>query len=142
MAQELSKFDHLVFICGHYEGVDERVSKYLVDEEISIGDYVLTGGELATMVVCDSVLPLIPGVLIKTSATKSESFQPITNHSTPPAGEQSPITLEFPQYTRPADYKGWKVPEILLSGNHKKINEWREQQSLAVTKKKRPDLLK
>jgi len=126
-ALQLSKLDHLILLCGHYEGVDERVSD-LVDEEISIGDYVLTGGELPAMVVVDSMVRLIPGVLEKPDATVNESFS-----------ESS--LLEYPQYTRPADYNGKKVPEILLSGNHKKINEWRLKKALALTKKRRPDLI-
>ena len=126
-AQRLSKINHLIFICGHYEGVDERVKEHFVDEEISIGDYVLTGGELPTMVVIDTLVRLIPGVLEKSEATQKESFSPL---------------LEYPQYTRPANFKGWKVPEVLLSGNHKKIEKWRQQKSLEITKKRRPDLLK
>lgn len=127
MARGLAKLDHIILICGHYEGVDERVRKHLVDEEISIGDYILTGGELPAMVVVDTIVRLIPGVLKKPDATKSESFSPL---------------LEFPQYTRPEVYKGWKVPEILLSGDHKKITDWRKEQALKRTKKRRPDLLK
>ena len=126
-ALELSKLDRLILICGHYEGVDERVREYLVDEEISIGDYILTGGELPAMVVIDTIVRLIPGVLKKPDAIKSESFSPL---------------LEYPQYTRPANFKNWKVPQILLSGNHKKIAKWREKKSLERTKKRRPDLLK
>ncbi len=126
-ALELSKLDHLILICGHYEGVDERVRKHLVDEEISIGDYVLTGGELPTMVLVDSVARLVPGVLEKPEAVKSESF--------------SQGLLEYPQYTRPENFKGWKVPEVLLSGDHKKICDWRKEKALEKTKKLRPDLL-
>ncbi|MBI2405946.1 tRNA (guanosine(37)-N1)-methyltransferase TrmD [Candidatus Microgenomates bacterium] len=145
-AQELSKLDHLILIAGHYEGVDERVKEHLVDEELSIGDYVLTGGELPAMVVVDAVVRLIPGVLEKPEATQFESFSPITNH--PAEGEarqgrQSLITtLEYPQYTRPENFKGWKVPQILLSGNHKEIEKWRSEHALEKTKKRRPDLLK
>lgn len=128
MAQKLSKFNHLIFICGHYEGVDQRVADHLVDEEISIGDYILTGGELPAMVVIDTIVRLIPGVLEKKEATTLESF--------------SNSQLEFPQYTRPANFKGWKVPEILLSGDHKKIDKWRKKKALEKTKKYRPDLLK
>lgn len=125
--QELSGLDHLILICGHYEGVDERVSEHLVDEEISIGDYVLTGGEIPTMVVVDTVVRLLPGVLEKAQATKLESF--------------SKELLEYPQYTRPENFRGWKVPEVLLSGDHKKIEEWRKQKAKEKTKKIRPDLL-
>lgn len=126
LAEKLSQKIHLIFICGHYEGVDERVLQ-LVDEEISIGDYVLTGGELPTMVVVDTLVRLIPGVLKKPEATKAESFSPL---------------LEYPQYTRPENFRGLKVPKILLSGDHKKIAAWRKEKSLEITKKRRPDLLK
>lgn len=127
-AQELSKVDDIILIAGHYEGVDERVKEHLVDEELSIGDYVLTGGELPAMVVVDAVTRLIPGVLEKPEATKLESF--------------SENLLEYPQYTHPADFKGWKVPDILLSGNHSKIEKWKKEKSITKTKKQRPDLLK
>ncbi len=127
-AKRLAKLKHLILICGHYEGVDERVTEHLIDEEISIGDYVLTGGEIPAMIMVDTIVRLIPGVLEKVEATKSESF--------------SPINLEYPQYTRPEDFKGWKVPEILLSGDHKKIEEWKTKKALEKTKKVRPDLLK
>lgn len=126
-AQELAKLNHLILLAGHYEGVDERVREHLVDEVISIGDYILTGGELPAMVVVDAVVRLIPGVLEKEEATRYESF--------------SEGLLEHPQYTRPEDFRGWKVPEVLLSGNHKEIEKWRKQKSLEKTKKVRPDLL-
>jgi len=128
IAGNLAKEKHLIFICGHYEGVDERVKKHLVDEEISIGDYVLTGGELPAMIIIDTLIRQIPGVLIKPEASSKESF--------------SENLLEYPQYTRPANFKGWKIPEVLLSGNHKKIDKWRQKKSLEITKKRRPDLLK
>lgn len=115
-AREYSKLPQITFICGHYEGVDERVRENLVDETISIGDYVLTGGEIPTMVIIDAVTRLIPGVLEKPEATQIESFS-------------DQVTLEFPQYTRPGNYKNWKVPEVLLSGDHKKIAEWRKLNS-------------
>ena len=135
-AQRLSKLSHLILVCGHYEGFDERIRENLIDEEISIGNYILTGGEIPSMVLVDSITRLIPGVLKKPEAVQSESFSPITSH-------QSPVTtLEYPQYTRPANFKGWKVPEILLSGDHKKIEEWRKKKALEKTKKNRPDLLK
>jgi len=126
-AQRLAKQNHLIFICGHYEGVDERIREHLVDEEISIGDYILTGGELPAMVITDTITRLVSGVLKKPEATKEESFSPL---------------LEYPQYTRPANFKSWKVPKILLSGDHQKIAEWRKKQSLKRTKTRRPDLLK
>lgn len=127
-ARQLSTFDHLILICGHYEGVDERI-RSLVDEEISVGDYVLTGGELPAMIVVDSVVRLIPGVLKKPEATKQESFSPTTT------------LLEYPQYTRPEAYKGMSVPDVLLSGNHKMIEAWKNDQARSRTQKRRPDLL-
>ena len=128
LAQRLSKLKRLILICGRYEGVDERVRERLADEEISIGDYVLTGGELPAMVLVDTVVRLIPGVLGHKDSIRDESF--------------SADLLEYPQYSRPADFRGMKVPEILLSGNHKKIEEWRKKQALEITKKKRPDLFR
>ena len=126
-AQELSKVEHLIFICGHYEGFDERVREHLVDEEISIGDYVLTGGELPAMVVIDSLVRLIPGVVGKEASLEEESFS---------AG-----LLEYPHYTRPEEFKGKKVPGVLLSGNHAEIAKWRREQAEKRTKQRRPDLL-
>ena len=128
LASKLSKYRHLILICGRYEGVDERVRTQLADEEISIGDYILTGGELAAMVLVDAVARLIPGVLGHKDSSILESF--------------SNNLLEYPQYTRPADFRGMEAPEILLSGDHKKIEAWRRNQALAVTREKRPDLLK
>ena len=125
--KELSKENHLILLCGHYEGIDQRVLEEIVDEEISIGDYVLTGGELPAMVLIDSVSRYVEGVLSEDS-TKEESF--------------SSNLLEYPQYTRPEEFRGKKVPEVLLSGHHENIKKWREQKSLEVTKIKRPDLLK
>jgi len=127
VAGEFSKTEHLILIAGHYEGFDHRVQEHLVDEVISVGDYVLTGGEIPAMVVTDAVVRLIPGVLEKEVAVELESFS-------------DPNILEFPQYTRPDDYKGWRVPGVLLSGNHKEIEKWRKEQSLKKTKKVRPDL--
>jgi len=129
-AQNLSKLKHIIMICGHYEGFDERIREHLVDEEISIGDYVLTGGEIPTMVIVDTVVRLIPGVVGNQESIKDESFSPAA------AG------LEYPQYTRPAGYKGWQVPEVLVSGDHEKIKKWRKEQAEKRTKLKRPDLLK
>jgi len=136
-ALELSKLNRLILICGHYEGVDERVREHLVDEEISIGDYILTGGELPAMVVIDTIVRLIPGVLKKPDATLDESFSNSKFEI-----RNSKLLLEYPQYTRPENFRGWKVPGVLLSGNHKKIEEWREKKALERTKKRRPDLLK
>jgi tRNA (guanine37-N1)-methyltransferase len=112
-AQELSKQEHLILIAGHYEGVDHRVHEHLVNEVISIGDYVLTGGEIPAMVLVDSVIRLLPGVLGKDESSADESHK-------------EPGYLEYPQYTRPENYKGWKVPKVLLSGNHKEIEKWRK----------------
>ncbi|GAF66096.1 tRNA (guanine-N(1)-)-methyltransferase [Bacillus sp. TS-2] len=127
-AEELSKEDHIVLLCGHYEGYDERIREYLVTDEISIGDYVLTGGEMAAMVVVDSVVRLLPGVLGNEASAKSDSF--------------STGLLEHPHYTRPADFRGMKVPDVLLSGHHAHIEEWRAKESLKRTWQRRPDLLK
>ncbi len=112
MAKRFSKLDKLILICGRYEGVDERIAKHIADEEISIGDYVLTGGEIPAMIVVDALTRLIPGVITKESL-KEESF--------------NKGNVEYPQYTRPENFKSWKVPKILLSGNHKKIKEWRKK---------------
>lgn len=133
-AERLSKYDHLIFIAGHYKGIDERIREHLVDEEISIGDFVLTGGEIPAMAVVDATVRLIPGVIGKEESLKKESF---SDFDTPGI----PRMLGFPQYTRPEDYKGWKVPEILLSGNHAKIEKWRIKFSQERTEKRRPDLL-
>ena len=124
--EELSKHEHLILLCGHYEGIDQRVIDKIVDEEISIGDYVLTGGELPAMVLIDSVSRYIEGVL-KDGSTKEESF--------------SQGLLEYPQYTRPETFESQQVPEILLSGHHQNIDKWRRKQSLKMTLEKRPDLL-
>lgn len=136
MAQELSKLDHLVIICGHYEGVDQRFIDQYADEEISIGDYVLTGGEIPAMVIADSIVRLLPGVLEKPEATQNESFsmnyELLTNN----------LLLEHPQYTRPEEFDGKKVPKVLLCGNHAEIAKWRNLKSLEKTRKVRPDLLK
>ncbi|MFH1888669.1 MAG: tRNA (guanosine(37)-N1)-methyltransferase TrmD [Candidatus Omnitrophota bacterium] len=126
-AGRLAKCRHLVLICGHYEGIDERVRDHLVDEEVSIGDYVLTGGELPAMVLVDCLVRLIPGVLGDKNSLNFESF----------AGN----LLEYPQYTRPASYRRMRVPAILLSGNHKKIEGWRRKQAIRRTRRSRPDLL-
>ena len=127
IAEEISSYSRIVLICGHYEGVDERVRQYLVDREVSLGDFVMTGGELSAMVVIDTVSRLIPGVLGNYESASSDSF--------------STGLLEHPHYTRPADYRGWRVPEVLLSGNHREIQEWRRRESLRRTLIRRPDLL-
>jgi len=127
-ALELSALKWMILICGHYEGVDERVRAHLVDDEISIGDYILTGGEIPAMALTDCVVRLIPGVLGDKNSLNFESFE----------GN----LLEYAQYTRPADFRGMKVPEVLLSGDHGRISDWRREDSLRRTRQKRPDLLK
>jgi tRNA (guanine37-N1)-methyltransferase len=126
-ARELLGYDELLLICGRYEGVDERVAEHLADEEFSIGDYVLSGGELAAACVIDTVARLLPGVLGNRDSSVNESFEE--------------GILDCPQWTRPADFRGWKVPDALLSGNHAEIRKWRRQAALEKTKKLRPDLL-
>ena len=127
IVKELSQYDELVLLCGHYEGIDERAIELCIDEEISIGDYVLTGGELPAMVLIDAICRYLPGVLHNDESVVSESF--------------TTDVLEYPQYTRPQEFMGKKVPEVLISGNHQKVDEWRREQSLIRTKQKRPDLL-
>ncbi|MDI6725596.1 MAG: tRNA (guanosine(37)-N1)-methyltransferase TrmD [Smithellaceae bacterium] len=127
MASELARLKRLVLICGHYEGVDERVREHLVDREISIGDYVLTGGELSALVVVDAVSRLVAGVLGNTRSALDDSF--------------ATGLLEHPHYTRPMEYRAWRVPEVLLNGNHKQIEYWRRRESLRRTSLRRPDLL-
>ena len=126
IARDLSKEDHLILLCGHYEGIDQRVLDEIVDEEISIGDYVLTGGELPAMVLIDSVSRNVGGV-IKAESVEDESF--------------SEGYLEYPQYTRPEEFLGRRVPDVLLSGHHANIEKWRREQSIEITRRKRPDLL-
>lgn len=141
-AKEYAKIDHLMILCGHYEGVDARIMHY-IDEEISVGDFITTGGEIPSMLITDAVIRLLPGVL-KPEATEAESFSLRKSSSDaerlldPP--EES--LLEYPHFTKPALYKGHAVPEILLSGDHKKIAEWREQEAIKKTQLVRPDLLK
>jgi len=127
VATELSTHQNLILICGHYEGVDERVIEYLVTDEISIGDFVITGGELAAMVLVDATVRLLPGVLGSENATADDSY--------------ATGVLEYPQYTRPPVFRGWEVPAILLSGNHQEIARWRHEESIKRTRERRPDLL-
>lgn len=126
-AKELAQVDHLILICGHYEGFDERIRQYLVTDELSIGNYVLTGGELPAMVVVDGVARLLPGVLGNEQSAQDDSF--------------ADGLLEYPQYTRPAEFRGWRVPDILLSGNHAEIEKWRRLESIKRTWERRPELL-
>ena len=128
IAGELSRESHLIIICGHYEGVDHRVIEHLVDLEISIGDYVLTNGAIAAVILVDATVRLLPGVLGHELSAEDDSF--------------SSSLLEAPHYTRPAVFRGWKVPEVLLSGNHAEIAAWRKEQALRRTRENRPDLLK
>ena len=127
-AKELAQEEGLIFICGHYEGVDERVREHLIDEELSLGDFVLTGGELAAMVIIDAIARMLPEVLGCKDSIREDSFYQ--------------TLLDYPHYTRPAEFRGWKVPGVLISGNHQKIREWRKKKKLENTFKKRPDLLK
>jgi len=128
IARELAQVEHLLLICGSYEGFDERIREQLADDELSIGDYVLTNGALPAMVVIDAVTRLLPGVLGDDESSRDESF--------------SEDLLEYPHYTRPAEFRGMKVPEVLLSGNHAEIAKWRAEQARQRTKERRPDLLK
>jgi tRNA (guanine37-N1)-methyltransferase len=127
IARELANHSRIMFICGHYEGFDERIRQYLATDEISIGDYVLSGGELAAMVVIDAVIRLLPGALGSQDSAKEDSY--------------SEGLLEYPQYTRPAVYHGWPVPEVLLSGNHARIATWRREQAIRRTLERRPELI-
>ncbi|MGP1488067.1 MAG: tRNA (guanosine(37)-N1)-methyltransferase TrmD [Peptoanaerobacter stomatis] len=128
LSYEYAKYDNITLLCGHYEGIDERIIDMIVDEEISIGDYVLTGGELPALVFLDTVSRKIDGVLSSQDNVQDESFED--------------GMLEYPQYTRPVEFNGMKVPDVLLSGNHQNIYKWRKEQSLEITKKRRPDLMK
>lgn len=127
ICNQISTYQNIILLCGHYKGVDQRIRDYYITQEISIGDFVLTGGELAAAILCDSIIRLIPGVISDETSALTDSFQ--DNLLAPPV------------YTRPAEYNGWKVPEILLSGHLKNIEKWREDQSIERTKKRRPDLL-
>lgn len=128
IASEMSTFEDVILLCGHYEGIDQRIIDYIVTDEISIGDYVLTGGELPALILIDSISRLIPGVLSQNESFEEESFKD--------------DLLEYPHYTRPREFMGMEVPEVLLSGNHKKIDEWRHEKSIEITKERRPDLYK
>jgi tRNA (guanine37-N1)-methyltransferase len=127
LVADLARREHLILVCGHYEGVDERVVEHAVDQEISIGDYVLSGGELPAMVLVDAVVRLLPGALGSPESAQDESHVE--------------GLLEYPHYTRPAQFRGWRVPDVLLSGNHAEVARWRRQQALERTRRRRPDLL-
>jgi tRNA (guanine37-N1)-methyltransferase len=152
-ARRFATLKRVILICGRYEGVDERVAEHLATEEICIGDYVLSGGELAAAVLVDAVTRLIPGALGNEASTQNESFSELAwveagfgensgaGHAVPPRVPSRKLLLDFPHYTRPADYRGWKVPEVLIGGNHAEVAKWRRQRALEKTKKNRPELL-
>jgi tRNA (guanine37-N1)-methyltransferase len=147
MARRYSQLQRIILICGRYEGVDERVAEHLATEEISIGDFVLSGGELPAMLVVDAVARLLPGALGNEASSQNESFSALVSSTTPflPTVPQRSATkgmlLDFPHYTRPAEYRGWKVPEILIGGNHAEVAKWRRAAALEKTRRFRPDLL-
>jgi len=150
LAAELSTLDRIVLICGRYEGVDDRVSEYLADREVSIGDYVLSGGELGAAVILDTVTRLIPGAVGNEDSTRQESFtsQAFADEGVRATREGRPTStcasgglLDYPHYTRPADFRGWVVPDVLMNGNHEDIRRWRRKTALAKTLRNRPDLL-
>jgi tRNA (guanine37-N1)-methyltransferase len=138
-ARRFSKLERLILICGRYEGVDERVAEHLATEEICVGDYVLSGGELAAAIVVDAVTRLLPGALGNEASTQNESFSERPGPSSRPAGAPG-MLLDFPHYTRPAEYRGWKVPEVLLGGNHAEVAKWRREKALEKTRRNRPEL--
>jgi tRNA (guanine37-N1)-methyltransferase len=161
-ARRFAKLDRILFICGRYEGVDERVAAHLATDEISIGDYVLSGGELAAMLILDSVTRLLPGALGNEASSQNESFavpadvvvpagvagqaDAAAHHSSPTSSRRSSLAagrllLDFPHYTRPAEFRGWSVPEVLIGGNHAQVAKWRSQAALEKTRRNRPDLL-
>jgi len=153
-ARRYAQLDRIIFLCGRYEGVDERVAEHLATEEISVGDYVLSGGELPAMVVIDAVTRLIPGALGNEASSQNESFsETIAARDSSPVGAQHAaplqassqfsnyLLLDFPHYTRPADFRGWKVPEVLIGGNHAEVANWRRAAALEKTQRNRPDLL-
>jgi tRNA (guanine37-N1)-methyltransferase len=144
-AEELSKLHRIVLICGRYEGVDERVSEHLADRELSVGDFVLSGGELAAAIIIDCVARLIPGVLGNEASSRQESFSSgisALRSNEPDSTCHSGGLLDYPHYTRPADFRGWSVPEVLSSGNHEQIRLWRRKRALEKTLRNRPELLK
>jgi tRNA (guanine37-N1)-methyltransferase len=150
-ARRYAQLDRIIFVCGRYEGVDERVAEHLATEEISVGDFVLSGGELPAMMVVDAVTRLLPGALGNEASTQNESFsaatqaESMTLHPVGNASHQSAVTnytlLDFPHYTRPAEYRGWTVPEILIGGNHAEVAKWRRTAAVEKTRRNRPDLI-
>jgi tRNA (guanine37-N1)-methyltransferase len=144
-ARRYAKLERLILICGRYEGVDERVAEFLATEELSVGDYVLSGGELPAAIVVDAVTRLLPGALGNEASTENESFSELepseTAHAaTVPQPHQAKLLLDFPHYTRPSEYRGWKVPDVLIGGNHAEVAKWRRQQAAEKTWRNRPDL--
>jgi tRNA (guanine37-N1)-methyltransferase len=147
-ARRFAQLDRIILLCGRYEGVDERVAEHLATDELSIGDFVLSGGELGAALIVDAVTRLLPGALGNEDSSVIESFSAIeacAGEAAPPTSHQSPVTshllLDFPHYTRPAEFLGWPVPEVLLGGNHEEIRRWRHEKALEKTRRNRPDLL-
>jgi tRNA (guanine37-N1)-methyltransferase len=147
-ARRLAQLDRIILLCGRYEGVDERVAEHLATDELSIGDFVLSGGELGAALIVDAVTRLLPGALGNEDSSINESFSAVeacTSEAAPPTNHQSPVTshllLDFPHYTRPAEFRGWQVPEVLLGGNHDEIRRWRRERALEKTRRNRPDLM-
>jgi tRNA (guanine37-N1)-methyltransferase len=139
-ARRYASLERLILICGRYEGVDERVAEHLATEEVCVGDYVLSGGELPAAIIVDAVTRLLPGALGNQASTQNESFQHYEHKLRPIAGGQGAL-LDYPHYTRPADYRGWKVPDVLIGGHHGEVARWRRQKALAKTQRNRPELL-
>jgi tRNA (guanine37-N1)-methyltransferase len=139
-ARRFAKIDRLVLICGRYEGVDERVAEHLATDEISIGDFVLSGGELPAALIVDAVTRLLPGAVGNEASTQNESFQEYVGAPSVPDAARS-VLLDFPHYTRPAEYRGWKVPDVLIGGNHAEVARWRRHMAIEKTRRNRPDLL-
>ena len=144
-ARRHAQLDRIIFVCGRYEGVDERVAEHLATEEISIGDFVLSGGELPAMLIIDAVTRLLPGALGNEASSQNESFSSLDDNQSSIASRESIVTndalLDFPHYTRPADFRGWKVPEVLIGGNHAEVAKWRRTAALEKTRRNRQDLL-
>jgi tRNA (guanine37-N1)-methyltransferase len=144
-ARRYAKLERVIVICGRYEGVDERVAEHLATEEVCVGDYVLSGGELPAAIVVDAVTRLLPGAVGNEASTQNESFSDWAEAEEKPTAHHSPLAtrhclLDFPHYTRPAEYRGWKVPEVLIGGNHAEVAKWRRGQALAKTRRNRPEL--
>ena len=150
-ARSYRELERIIFICGRYEGVDERVAEHLATEEISVGDFVLSGGELPAMMIVDAVTRLLPGALGNEASSQNESFSHVArpeSNALPPVGNASQLSritshalVDFPHYTRPAEYRGWAVPEILIGGNHAEVAKWRRAAAIEKTRRNRPDLL-